>query len=169
VAISEPATQLALVIEAAPEDGLVPQIIPALSEIPLAEMIKLPIVARHLGPLLERHHQSIELMRRRTEVLDGVIFFDLSDLDLEGYNKFIPYMLHPDARYSVSVIVSATRSKVSIGSNPWNPDSTKHNLATLAEQYGGGGHPRVSAISFEPEDIERARYVAREIAEKLRR
>jgi nanoRNase/pAp phosphatase (c-di-AMP/oligoRNAs hydrolase) len=41
-------------------------------------------------------------------------------------------------------------------------------LATLAEEYGGGGHPRVSAISFEPEDIERARFVAHEIAEKLR-
>jgi hypothetical protein len=107
-------------------------------------------------------------MRERTEVRDGVIFFDLSDLAMEGYNKFIPYMLHPDARYSVSVIVSPTRSKVSVGSNPWNPDSTKHNLATLAEQYGGGGHPRVSAISFEPEDIERARFVAHEIAEKLR-
>jgi len=38
-------------------------------------------------------------MRQRTEVIDGVIYFDLSDLDLEGYNKFIPYMLHPDARY----------------------------------------------------------------------
>ena len=74
-----------------------------------------------------------------------------------------------DARYSVSVIASPTRAKVSIGSNPWNPDSTKHNLATLAEQYGGGGHPRVSAISFEPEDIERAKFVAQEIAEKLRR
>jgi hypothetical protein len=168
VAISEPATQLALVIEAAPEDGLVPQIIPYMSELSLADMIKLPIVARHLGPLLERHHRSIDLMRERTQVQGGVIFFDLSDLDLEGYNKFIPYMLHPNARYSVSVIASPTRSKVSIGSNPWNPDSTKHNLATLAEQYGGGGHPRVSAISLEPEDIERARFVAKEIAEKLR-
>ncbi len=151
VAISEPATQLALVIEAAPEEGLVPQIIPYLSELSLADMIKLPIIARHLGPLLERHHRSI-----------------LSDLAMEGYNKFIPYMLHPEARYSVSVIASPTRSKVSVGSNPWNPESTTHNLASLAEQYGGGGHPRVSAISFEPEDIERARFVAHEIAEKLR-
>jgi hypothetical protein len=147
----------------------VPKIIPALSERPLAEMIKLPAVARHLGPLLERHHRSIDLMRQRTEVRDGVIFFDFSDLDLEGYNKFIPYMLHPDARYSVSVIASPTRSKVSLGSNPWNPDAAEQNLASLAEQYGGGGHPRVSAISFEPEDIERARHVANEIAEKLRR
>jgi hypothetical protein len=168
VALTEPATQLALVIEAAPEEGLVPKIIPDLSELPLAEMIKVPIVARHLGPLLERHHRSIDLMRERTEVSSGVIFFDLSDLDLEGYNKFIPYMLHPEARYSVSVIASPTRAKVSIGSNPWNSASAEHNLATLAEQYGGGGHPRVSAISFEPEDIERALHVAKEIAEKLR-
>jgi len=168
VALTEPATQLALVIEAAPEDGLVPKIIPELSQLPLAEMIKLPIVARQLGPLLERHHRSIDLLHERTEVRDGVIFFDLSDLDLEGYNKFIPYMLHPDARYSVSIIATPTRAKVSIGSNPWNPDSTEHNLATLAEQYGGGGHPRVSAISFEPEDIERAQHVAKEIAGKLR-
>ena len=169
VALTEPATQLALVIEAAPEDGLVPKIIPALSELPLAEMIKLPIVARHLGPLLERHHRSIELLRQRMEVRGGVIFFDLSDLDIEGYNKFIPYMLYPEARYSVSVLASPVRAKVSIGSNPWNPDAAEDNLASLAEQYGGGGHPRVAAISLEPHDIERARQVAKEIAEKVAR
>jgi hypothetical protein len=168
VALAEPATQLALVIESAPEEGLVPQIIPAMSELPLAEMIKLPIVARHLEPLLERHHRSIELLKQRMEVRGGVIFFDLSDLDIEGYNKFIPYMLYPQARYSVSVLATPIRAKVSIGSNPWNPDAAEDNLASLAEQYGGGGHPRVAAISLEPHDIERARHVAKEIAEKLR-
>ncbi|HVB99290.1 MAG TPA: DHH family phosphoesterase, partial [Candidatus Dormibacteraeota bacterium] len=94
---------------------------------------------------------------------------DVSGLELEGYNKFIPYMLHPQARYSVGVSSSAVRSKVSVGSNPWNPDSAEENLASLAEQYGGGGHPRVAAISFEPDDLEHARQVAREISEKLRR
>jgi hypothetical protein len=168
VALTEPATQLALVIEAAPEENLVSKIIPQLSELPLAEMIKLPIVARHLGPLLERHHRSIELLRERMDVRGGVIYFDLTDLDIEGYNKFIPYMLYPEARYSVSVLVSPVRSKVSIGSNPWNPDAAEDNLASLAEQYGGGGHPRVAAISLEPHEIERARQVAKEVAEKLR-
>ena len=61
VALAEPATQLALVIEAAPEEGLVAKIIPELSALPLAEMIKLPIVAKHLGPLLEQHHRSIDI------------------------------------------------------------------------------------------------------------
>jgi len=168
VALTEPATQLALVIEAAPEEGLSAKIIPDLSERPLAEMVKLPAVARHLGPLLERHRRTIEVMRQRTDVQRGVIFFDVSDLDLEGYNKFIPYMLHPEARYSVGVSASDMRSKVSVGSNPWNPDSAEANLASLAEQYGGGGHPRVAAISFEPHDLDRARRVAKEISEKLR-
>lgn len=168
VALNEPATQLALVIEAAPEEGLVGKIIPDLSERSLAEMIRLPIVAKHLGPLLERHQRSVDVLRQRTEVNGGVIFFDLSDLDLDGYNKFIPYMLHPQARYSVSVIASPVRTKISIGSNPWNPDAVEDNLATLAEQYGGGGHPRVAAISLEPNDVERAKRIAREIAEKLR-
>ena len=168
VALTEPATQLALVIESAPEENLVSQIIPDMAELSLSEMIKLPIVAKHLGPLLEQHRRSIELLRERMDVHGGVIYFDITDLDMDGYNKFIPYMLYPKARYTVSVLASPVRSKVSIGSNPWNPDAAEDNLASLAEQYGGGGHPRVAAISLEPYDIESARHVAKEIAEKLR-
>jgi hypothetical protein len=168
VELSEPATQLALVIEAAPEDGLVPKLIPDLAYRPLAEMVKLPIVARYLGPLLDRHRRSIELLKQRAEAQDGVVFFDVSDLDLEGCNKFIPYLLFPQARYSVGVSASATRAKISIGSNPWNDDSAEKNLASLAEEFGGGGHPRVAAISLDPGDIARARQVAREIVARLR-
>jgi hypothetical protein len=167
VELSEPATQLALVIEGAPEDGLVPKLIPELAVRPLAEMVKLPIVAQYLGPLLDRHKRSIELLRQRAEAHDGVVFFDVSDLDLEGCNKFIPYLLFPHCRYSVGVSASATRAKISIGSNPWNDDSAEKNLASLAEEFGGGGHPRVAAISLGPGDITRARQVAREIVARL--
>lgn len=168
VKLAEPATQLALVIEAAPEPGLAMRLIPELAARPLADIVNLPAVVKHLGPLLERHERSIDVMRQRSDARQGVVFFDVSDRDLEGYNKFIPYLLHPDCRYSVGVSASPTRAKVSVGSNPWNPAAEEKNLATLAEQYGGGGHPRVAAISFEPTDLERARQVAREIAAKLR-
>ena len=168
VELAEPATQLALVIEAAPEDGLPARIIPELAYRPLGEMVKLPLVAKHLGPLLERHRKSIEILRERIEARDGVIFFDVGDLDLEGYNKFIPYLLHPECVYSVSVLVSPVRAKVSLGTNPWNQATANQNLASLAEKFGGGGHPRVSAISFEPGDLSRAREVARELTATLR-
>jgi hypothetical protein len=77
--------------------------------------------------------------------------------------------LHPECVYSVGVSASGTRSKVSIGSNPWKGEEVDRNLATLAERYGGGGHPRVSAISFEPNDLEHARAVAKEVAAELRK
>jgi hypothetical protein len=168
VEMADPATQLALVIEAAPENNLPAQIIPELAYRALAEMVKLPIVAQHLGPLLERHRKSIEILEQRSEARDGVIFFDVGDLDLEGYNKFIPYLLHPECVYCVSVSASAVRAKVSLGTNPWNQATANKNLASLAEKFGGGGHPRVSAISFEPGDLPRAREVARELAAVLR-
>jgi hypothetical protein len=168
VELAEPATQLALVIEAAPESGLVPRLIPDLAYRPLGEMVRLPAVAKHLEPLLERHRRSIDILRQRSEARNGVIYFDVSDLDLEGYNKFIPYLLHPECSYSVSVSASQVRAKVSLGSNPWNPAANEKNLASLAEKYGGGGHPRVAAISFEADDLERAKQAAREIAAELR-
>src|SRR5260370_12072216 len=168
VELADPATQLALVIEAAPENGLPARIIPELAYNPLSEMLKLPLLAKHLGPLLERHRKSIEILRERNEACDGVIFFDVSDLDLEGYNKFIPYLLHPECVYSVSVSASAARAKVSLGTNPWNQASANQNLASLAEKFGGAGHPRVSAISFEPGEVLRAREVTRGLADTPR-
>jgi hypothetical protein len=168
VQLTEPATQLALVIEAAPEPDLVPGLIPALAEQALAEIVLLPPVQQHLRPLLERHQQSVSVVRQRSEARDGVVYFDVTGDNLEGYNKFIPYYLYPESLYSVGVSASPTRAKVSVGSNPWSPVATKKNLASLCEQYGGGGHARVAAISFEPSDLPRARQVAREIAEALR-
>ncbi len=42
------------------------------------------------------------------------------------------------------------------------------NLARICERYGGGGHARVGAISFPPDQEEQARAAAREIVAELR-
>jgi len=168
VALTDPATRLALVIEAAPEPNMVPCLIPELSDRPLVEIVELPMVKKYLGPLLERHRRSIDIMRERTDSRSGVIYFDVSDLDLEGYNKFVPYYLHPDALFSVGVSASPLRAKVSVGTSPWKEPPPGINLASLCEKYGGGGHARVAAISLGPGDLVRARQVAKEIANFLR-
>ena len=168
VGLAEPAMRITLVIEAAQQANLVPKLIPELMERPLDEIVELPMIKKHLGPLLERHQRSIEIVRDRADARGGVVYFDVSDLDLEGYNKFIPYYLHPDALYSVGVSASPTRAKVSVGTNPWKEADAAVNLASLCERYGGGGHARVAAISLGPGDLVRARQVAKEIAAKLR-
>jgi hypothetical protein len=169
VGLAAPAMKLTLVIEASPEPDLSIQLIPHLAQISLQEMLELPVVKKYLGPLLERHRQSIEILRERADARDVVIYFDVSDLDLEGCNKFIPYYLFPNAFYSVGVSSSPSRAKVSVGTNPWKEAPVEVNLASLCEKYGGGGHAKVAAISLGPGDLVRARQVAKEIAATLRR
>jgi len=169
VELNEPALKLTLVIEAAREPDVPARLIAELASRPLAEVVALPLVARLLPDLLERHQRSIRVLQQRAVARDGVVYFDVSGDDLEGYNKFIPYYLYPDCLYSVGVSASPNRAKVSVGSNPWNEAAVMKNLATLCEKYGGGGHPRVAAISFEPHDLDLARSAAQEIAEALRR
>ena len=168
VEMREPAMKLTMVIETAQDPGFVPKLIGLLAKEPLASILEEPFVAPLLPPLMERHQRSIGIMRERTEFKDGTIFFDVTDHDLEGYNKFIPYYLHPASIYSVGLSKSSFRTKVSVGSNPWAQDDRLVNLAKICERYGGGGHARVGAISFDVKQEEAARKAARDIVEELR-
>ena len=55
-----------------------------------------------------------------------------------------------------------------MGSNPWTRANHLVNLAMICERYGGGGHARVGAISFPPDQLEKARQAAQEIVAELR-
>jgi hypothetical protein len=144
--------------------------IPLLTEEPLAEVLREPFIAPLLSPLLERHEQSLALIRERSDMKDGTIYFDITDQQLEGYNKFIPYYLHPEATYNIGLSKSSFRTKVAVGSNPWTKRRADQmvNLATICERYGGGGHARVGAISFPPDRTDDARVAAATIVEELR-
>jgi hypothetical protein len=167
VELRAPAMKLTLVIESAKGSEIIHKIIRLMRHKSLEEIIMEPEIQQLYKPLHERHIRSIDIIRNHATSNDGVIFFDLVDADLEGYNKFIPYRLFPDSTYTVSVSTQSFRTKVSVGSNPWVAEIPKHNLATICERYGGGGHPRVGAISFEIGAVEQARKVAAEIRQEL--
>ena len=168
VEMREPAMKLTMIIEATQNPDLVPRLIPLLATKPLGEILKEPFVAPLMPPLLERHQHSIQVLRERTELKDGTLFFDISDQDLEGYNKFVPYYLQPESIYSIGLSKSTFRMKVSVGSNPWAPAEPIVNLAKICERYGGGGHARVGAISFDVSQQDAARKAGQEILAELR-
>ncbi len=168
VEMAEPAMKLTMVIESTNDNDFLPALIPYLVREPLAQVIQEPFVAALIPPLLDRHRRSIEILRERSECKQGTIYFDISDHDLEGYNKFIPYYLHSDSVYSVGLSSSSFRVKVSVGSNPWTKKQNMVNLAKICERYGGGGHARVGAISFSPDRGDDARKAAAEIVQELR-
>jgi hypothetical protein len=168
VEMKEPAMKLTMVIESSQDRTFGSRLIPLLATKSLGEILQEPFVAELLPPLLERHQQSIAILKERTEFKDRTIFFDVTDLNLEGYNKFVPYYLHPESIYSVGLSKSSFRVKVSVGSNPWAKAERMVNLAKICERYGGGGHARVGAISFEVTQHEAALHAAREIVDELR-
>jgi len=168
VEMREPAMQLTMVIESTQDPEFLPQLIPLLANRSLAEVIQAPFVALLLPPLLERHQSSVSVLRDRIESQDGTLFFDITDHELDGYNKFVPYYLHPESIYSVGLSKSSFRVKVSVGSNPWAPSPPVVNLARICERYGGGGHARVGAISFDVTQHAAARKAAQEIVDELR-
>jgi len=168
VEMQAPAMKLTMVIESAPDQRFVPNLIPLLAAKPLEQILEAPFVAPLLAPLLKRHEVSIDILKQRSECKDGTIFFDITDYDLEGYNKFVPYYLHPESIYSVGLSKSSFRVKVSVGSNPWAPEEPAVNLAKICERYGGGGHARVGAISFDVNQHAAAIRASEEIVSELR-
>jgi hypothetical protein len=168
VGMEQPAMKLTMVIEANQDPSFPSKLIPLLATRPLGEIVAEPFVAKLIPPLLERHGESLEVLRQRAECKQGTVFFDISDRQLEGYNKFIPYYLFPECVYSVGLSRSSFRTKVAVGTNPWVEREDLVNLAAICERYGGGGHARVGAISFPPDQFERANKVAQEIVAELR-
>jgi hypothetical protein len=171
VEMAAPAMKLTMVIESAVDNTLIPRLIPLLTEMTLQQVLDQEFVQVLLEPLMERHWAALELIKQRAAVDDGVITFDITDQPTEGYNKFIPYYLYPEATYNVGLSKSSFRTKVSVGTNPWTKRDASRlvNLAEICERYGGGGHARVGAISFPPDREDEARKAVGEIVAELRR
>ena len=169
VQMNAPALQLALVMEAGSEDDIPRWLIPQMASRSLAEIAADKKIASQFRPLFERHLRSLDYIRKNAYCDQGVVFFDLTGQNMDVHNKFGPYYLFPECVYTVSICSSSFRTKISLGSNPWNREAVQHNLATICERYGGGGHPRVGAISLNPGALEQARQIAREIVAELKK
>jgi len=167
VELKEPALQLMQVIEGDPDEKFIEQIIRDLTQRSLNDVATSEEVQSRFGPIRQLHLETLEAIKRKAIYKDGVVEFDLVDEGYEGFNKFIPYYLFPETTYTVALTRGPKRTKISVGSNPWAPRPRTHNIASICERYGGGGHAVVGAISFAPDEIEEARQAVREIVAEL--
>ncbi len=167
VELREPALQLMTWVENNRERKLAERFIEDLVARPLAAIAADGYVADALKPLLERHQKNIETMRRLSYLGKGVVTTNLIPDGVSTLNKFIVYYLHPEARYSVTLLATGERYKISVGSNPWPSVPRTHDIAKLCEKYGGGGHPAVGAISLPKTDIAAVQRVASEVTSFL--
>ena len=171
VELKEPALRLMTWIENNRSDELAVRFIEDLVSRPLAATAAQPYITEPLGPILEQHQKNISSVKRVARMDGDVVITDFLDPGekVGGLNKFIVYYLHPQARYSVTLLpVGGSKMKIGVGSNPWSPVPRTHNIAAICERYGGGGHPVVGAISVPGNDAAAARKIAAEVIAALK-
>lgn len=163
----ESVLQLMTVVEHSGNDAYLQTMVPRLLTEPLESVAASREVAEAFAPLAAQQQSFIELVKRHAETRGPVVLVDLSSVQLDVAAKFVTYALWPDSAYSVLLSRSSSKCKLSIGYNPWAPIPRKHNIAAICERHGGGGHPVVGAVSLPSSEVEKAKKLARDIADEL--
>ncbi len=163
----DPVKQLAKVVEHRGNDAFLNRLVPQLLERPLSEVASSATIRDHYRPLGKRLEQFRRQVEDSAVRLGRVVFVDLTAKVVEGLEKFVTYSLYPDAVYSVVVGLRRADVNISVGYNPWSGTPRDTDISAICARHGGGGHPVVGAISLEREQLERARGIARSIAQEL--
>jgi hypothetical protein len=164
---TEPVLQLMTVVENKGTDAFLAAMIPRLLEQPLVEVARAPDVAEAFAPIYAQQAQFVAQVKEKAQVIGPVVLVDLSEYVIEVAAKFVTYAFWPESAYSVLLTRSASKTKLSIGYNPWSAIPRTHDIAKICERHGGGGHPVVGAITVKTDEIDKAKALARSIAEEL--
>ena len=121
VELRDPATKLMMVIEGVRDSRRMHQLIVEFQRKSLGEIVALEWVQEAFRSLYGRHREWIDIIRQNAQSSDGTIFFDVSSYEMEGYNKFIPYYLFPEATYCVGISLSRLSSEDFRGLKPLEP------------------------------------------------
>jgi hypothetical protein len=164
---TEPVLQLMTVVENKGTDAFITEMVPRLLKESLLDVARAPEVTAAFAPLYAQQEKFVEQVKAKAEVVGPVVLVDLSEYVIDVAAKFVTYAYWPESAYSVLLTRSATKTKLSIGYNPWSPLPRKHDIAKICERHGGGGHPVVGAITVKNDEVEKAKALARSIAEEL--
>lgn len=164
---TQPVMQLVAVVEHFGDDTFLARWVPELLERPLSEVAQARAIRDRYRPLGVKHERFVQRVRSRAETRGRVVFVDLTDAVLESVGKFVTYALYPKSTYSVIVGLLKTGVKISVGYNPWSGHPLDTDISAICARWGGGGHPVVGGISFQTAELDRAREVARQIADEL--
>lgn len=97
-----------------------------------------------------------------------VVIVDLADSGPVTVNKFLAYYLEPDCTYVVSLVRGRHRGvQLSVGSNPWRSFARRHDIASICQMFGGGGHAVVGGICLPNATVEQGRVILNKIVDLL--
>jgi oligoribonuclease NrnB/cAMP/cGMP phosphodiesterase (DHH superfamily) len=123
-----------------------------LSEKPLTDFVKEPLVARIVKKLRRNTMAALDFYKRNIAVIGNVMIADLSGFRFAELGHYVPYCLHPRLLYAVRYYPSSKHGPlfhVNVSANPWRRSENKKHIGKLLKRYGGGGHKGVGGVEFE--------------------
>lgn len=152
-----PALVLADVVERHGDSAFLQRFVPILQQQPVDELGTSEPITALAAPLAAAKESFLSAIRERGRVRDDVAMIDLGDVSLIPAGKFATYVAFPGARYSVVLLRTKEQLKLGVGYNPWCGQARRHDIATICQREGGGGHPVVGAVNFAHDRIADAR------------
>ncbi|MBM4359638.1 MAG: hypothetical protein FJ096_16165 [Deltaproteobacteria bacterium] len=166
---SAPVMQLAAVIEQHGDQQLYDRVAPMMLERDLEDVATSEDIQARWRPIAAASEETQALFERSLEIRGPVSYVELSERQLRTSGKFVAYALAPDTTYSVALLRMKQHFKISVGFNPWSGHERQHDIASICQRFGGGGHPVVGAVSVPLDRLDDARKIASTIAEELQR
>lgn len=149
VELEAPVLQLMTVCEHLQDSYLAYRVVDAMSTGMVESIAADSEVQRRFTSLIDEQLRGQEAVETRLQVCKDVAFVDLLDVGPVTVNKFLIYYLVPDCTYAVTMMRgSGNTIKLAVGSNPWRQYARRHNIASICERYGGGGHAVVGGLSL---------------------
>jgi hypothetical protein len=167
VTLDRPATRLMTWVRYNRDPELMHRYIRALGHMSLDALVAENWIQSRLGDLLQQHERTMELVRKHALIDGGVVFVDLADENVPGYNSFISYYLFPESLYTVGLVCTDDHARISVGYNPWSRTPRTHNIAEICERFGGGGHATVGGVAVPASQLSRGRVIANAIRLEL--
>jgi hypothetical protein len=135
------------------------KLIRLLRDASLEEILGEKEVLRRCRQILNLQEELKEILLMRATQNGNVILVDLRGTkDLTDVNRFLHYTLFPTGNISLKVTNDVQRgdlSTISVGYNIFNTTS-KVNVGTLLQKYGGGGHRVVGSCRVPNSQAEQA-------------
>ncbi len=167
VSLDIPAMVLSAWISECRDSGKKQRFIESLGSCDLADLAQQRWLKDDVDDIRSRRSTEIALVQSVAKVVGTVTIVDLVDCKGNVQNKFIPYFLLPQCLYAMYVCREEDSIKISVGINPWAKQSASHNIASICERYGGGGHSYVGGIGLSDQDELAVQRVIREIWTEL--
>lgn len=163
----QPMPRMAAVVEQHGDAELLAHLVPEILAKPIEEVATSDYIESRYLPIGKASKITMERIGDALVERGDVVFVDLHDAPLKASGKFVAYALAPKCVYSIALIRMKQHFKITIGYNPWCDKPRKHDIASLCQRYGGGGHPVVGAVSLPLKKLDEARKVAETLIMEL--